>query len=146
LLSGSRPLDPSILSGNTARVAFCSNCGRELSPAARVCPQCGTPTPVEGGVELATPVATSGEGPLEGFAVASLVCGIGAFFLIPIVGSILAIIFGHIATARIAEDPRLKGKELARAGIIIGWVGIVLTVLAFLVIILFVAAFNNAFS
>jgi hypothetical protein len=99
-----------------------------------------------GSVQELGPTIASADGPIEGLAVASLVCGIASFFIIPILGSILAIIFGHISTARIAENPSLRGKELARAGIIIGWVGIVLTVLAFLAFILFVVAIGDIFN
>lgn len=79
----------------------------------------------------------------EGFAIASLACGIGAFFVIPVVGSILAIAFGSIARRRIAEDPNLQGAEMARAGIIIGWVGLVLLVLFIIFLIVVAAAFQN---
>jgi hypothetical protein len=74
-------------------------------------------------------VATLAAGQTEGFAIASLVCSIAAFFIIPFLGSILGIIFGSIAHRRIAEDPRLQGAEMARVGIIVGWVGLVLITL-----------------
>jgi len=81
----------------------------------------------------------------EGFAIASLACGIGAFFIVPVVGSILAIVFGSVARRRIAEDPRLQGAEMARAGIIIGWIGLVVAVLSivFLIALAFALAHSN---
>jgi hypothetical protein len=128
-------------------VAFCSNCGRALSPQASICPQCGTPTAGATAQAQATPaVAAPAGGQLEGFAVASLLCGLGAFFIIPVVGSILAIVFGHIGTARVLADPTFRGKELARAGIIIGWVGIVLAVIAALLIIFFLFIIGDIFK
>lgn len=81
----------------------------------------------------------------EGFAIASLACGIGAFFFIPIVGSILAIVFGAVARRRIAEDPTLQGTDMARAGIIIGWIGVVVAVLfiTFLIVLAFALEHSN---
>ena len=110
-------------------MAYCSNCGKDISPAARACPNCGHPGPGAGGV------ATRTSAPTEGLAIASLVCSIAAFFFIPFIGSILAIVFGTIARRRIAEDPSLQGAEMARVGIIVGWVGlIVMTLLAIVAI------------
>lgn len=60
----------------------------------------------------------------EGYAIASIACSGVAFFGAFIVGSILGIIFGKMAQARIAADPTLGGEDLAQAGIIVGWVGL----------------------
>ena len=79
----------------------------------------------------------------EGFAIASLACGIGAFFFVPVVGSILAIIFGSVARRRIAEDPNLQGADMARAGIIIGWIGLVLLVLFIIFLVVVAVAVQN---
>jgi hypothetical protein len=128
-------------------VAFCSNCGRELSPAAQYCPHCGAATGLAvATTAVSTPPAPGSEGRLEGLALASLLCSVGSFFIIPIVGSILGIVFGHIAHGRIDADPTLRGREMARAGIIVGWIGIVLTVLAVLLIIVIAASFGHAFE
>jgi hypothetical protein len=56
---------------------------------------------------------------------------------IPVVGSILGIVFGNVARRRIGDDPTLGGDELARAGIIVGWIGLGLILAAILA--LFVA-------
>ena len=111
---------------------FCANCGRELSPAAVVCPNCGHPGPAAGTVVVTTapPKRT------EGFAIASLACGIVGFVGVPIVGSILAIVFGAVARKRIASDPDLGGADLARAGTIIGWAGVVLFTVLFVILLL----------
>jgi Domain of unknown function (DUF1707)/Domain of unknown function (DUF4190) len=61
-------------------------------------------------------------------AVASLVCGIGQFF-VPLPTSILAIVFGHVASGQIRRTGE-KGAGLARAGLVLGWAEVVLVVVA----------------
>jgi len=61
----------------------------------------------------------------DGYAIASIACSAGAFFGAFIVGSILGIVFGKMAQPRLAADPTLGGEGLAQAGIILGWVGLV---------------------
>lgn len=57
-----------------------------------------------------------------GLAIASLVLGICGFF-IPVVCSLLAIIFGFIALSKIKENTqKYKGRGLAVAGIVLGFV------------------------
>lgn len=63
----------------------------------------------------------------SGLAIASLVCSIGNFCLIPF-GFIPGIICGHLALKRIGQNPSLKGRGMAQAGLIIGYVGLVLLV------------------
>ncbi len=66
----------------------------------------------------------------EGVAVASLVTGILGFLCIGPLGAIPAIICGHMAKSRIkASGGQLKGEGMALAGLILGYVSIVLTVL-----------------
>lgn len=48
-------------------------------------------------------------------------------------GSILAIIFGHVAISQMRRDPNLRGKGMAIAGIVLGYVGVAIFVLAILV-------------
>ena len=60
----------------------------------------------------------------EPFAIASIACAVGNFFGAFLIGSILGIVFGKIAQKNIAANPVLEGASLARAGIIIGWVGV----------------------
>jgi hypothetical protein len=75
----------------------------------------------------------------EPFAIASIVCSVANFFGAFIVGAILGIVFGKIAQKNIARNPSLEGANLARLGIIVGWVGIGLVV-AF--IVLFIGIFG----
>jgi len=63
-------------------------------------------------------------------ALISLIAGILGLSFIPIVGSIVAVITGPMAKKEIlASGGALGGEGLATAGIILGWIGIVLTVL-----------------
>ena len=119
---------------------FCANCGRDLSPSAIACPNCGHPGPAAGTAAVAPAPGKR----TEGFAIASLVCGIVGFFAVPIVGSVLAIVFGSVARKRIADDPDLGGTEMARAGIIIGWIGVVLGLLAIVFFIVLALAISNS--
>ncbi|MFA5890135.1 MAG: DUF4190 domain-containing protein [Actinomycetota bacterium] len=112
-------------------MAFCQNCGREISPAAVACPQCGHPGP---SARTSGPVFGGGK-PVEGFAIASLASAVSAFVVMPVVGSILGIVFGSMAKRRIAENPELQGEGLARAGVIVGWVGIGLVLLVAILLV-----------
>ena len=66
----------------------------------------------------------------NGLAVASLVCGI-AQFIAPM-AAILAIVFGHLARGQIRRTGE-KGAGLAQAGLVLGWAGVVLAVVALVV-------------
>ena len=66
----------------------------------------------------------------NGFAVASLVLGI-AIVCTGIIGGILAVVFGNLALARIdAAQGAQRGRGLAIAGIVLGWIAIGLTAIA----------------
>jgi hypothetical protein len=73
----------------------------------------------------------------NGMSIAALVLGI---LWIYGVGSILSLIFGYISLGQIKRDPRQKGKGMAIAGVVLGWVGIVG---AIIVIALIVYAAQN---
>lgn len=93
-------------------MAFCANCGTELSDAAPTCPKCGHPR------------FAAGARRVEGSAIAALVMGILGIVGCPLILSIPAIIVGNQARNRIREDPSLDGDGMARAGVILGWIGI----------------------
>lgn len=99
-------------------MAFCTNCGTQMSDAATACPQCGHPRGLPG-----TGRRT------EGTAIASLILGIAGLIMCPLIPSIIAIILGSQARTKIANDPSLDGEGLAKTGVILGWVGIGLTAL-----------------
>jgi len=57
----------------------------------------------------------------SGLATASMVLGVLWLFWL---GSVLAVIFGHIALARTARNPDVGGHSMAVVGVILGWLGI----------------------
>ena len=65
----------------------------------------------------------------SGTAIASLVMGIAGWTLLPLVGSILAIVFGYAARREIRHRPdQLAGDGLAVVGLVLGWTMVGLTV------------------
>jgi hypothetical protein len=99
-----------------------------------------------GASTLATPpLATStGEAQTSGAAIASLVCGIAGMFLF-FPATIPAIICGHVARARIRRTGE-SGAGLALAGLILGYVGLVILVAVIIGFFVLVAAANHASS
>lgn len=66
-------------------------------------------------------------------AVVSLVMSILSFVVLPVIGSIVGLVLGYQARREIRQSQgQQSGEGLATAGIIIGWVGIGLTVLVIL--------------
>ena len=69
-------------------------------------------------------------------AIASLVSGILGWTLLPFIGTLVAIVTGHMARAEIRRsNGQVDGDGLAIAGLVLGWLVIaisVLTVLAFI--------------
>jgi len=65
----------------------------------------------------------------SGMAIASLVMGIAGWTLFPLLGSILAVVFGYAARREIRRQPeQLTGDGLAIAGLVLGWAMIGLSV------------------
>ena len=71
-------------------------------------------------------------------AVISLVFGIVGWLPVPVIGSIVAIVTGHLARAEIRRNPQgLEGDGLAIAGLVLGYAALALWVLAIMVMFLF---------
>jgi hypothetical protein len=71
--------------------------------------------------------------PTSGMAIASLVLGIGGLTILPLLGSIAAIILGYMARKDIRHRPgQVSGDGLALAGIVLGWISVGLAVLGLL--------------
>ncbi|MFG6401306.1 MULTISPECIES: DUF4190 domain-containing protein [unclassified Microbacterium] len=68
-------------------------------------------------------------------AVTSLVAAIAAFVVVPVLGSIVAVITGHISLRQLKTSGE-SGRGMALAGTIIGWVGVALAALGVLLVIL----------
>jgi hypothetical protein len=72
--------------------------------------------------------------PTSGLAIASLILGIGGLTLLPLFGSILALIFGYMARNDIRQRPdEVTGEGLAVAGIVMGWIAVVLSIVGLLI-------------
>jgi hypothetical protein len=100
-------------------------------------PSAPPPAPSGTGYQYAAPAPTWAPGqPAYGppktnnLAIVSLIFGIANFIICPFVGSIVAIITGHIGSGQIKRsEGREGGKGLARAGTILGYVGLGLSML-----------------
>jgi hypothetical protein len=79
------------------------------------------------------PAAPSGivqYGATNGFAIASLVLGIVGLTSVPLIPSVLALIFGYKGKRQIDRSGGAEqGRGLAVAGIILGWIGTVVLLL-----------------
>ena len=78
--------------------------------------------------------------PTNALAIISLVASLTGLTILPFVGSVAGVITGHLAKRQIAETQE-EGSGLALAGLIMGYVGIGLGVLAVLAAILFFGLF-----
>ena len=71
-------------------------------------------------------------------AVVSLVSGILGWTLLPLIGSIVAIITGHMARGEIRRAPeRMEGDGLAVGGLILGYTMLVLGTIGIVVALVF---------
>ncbi len=71
-------------------------------------------------------------------AVVSLVFGILAWCLLPFVGAIVAVVCGHLARSEIRRtsvDAPMDGDGMAIAGLVLGYVHLLLWIIALLVIL-----------
>ena len=71
-------------------------------------------------------------------AIISLIAGVLGWTLLPFVGSIAAIITGHMARGEIKRsNGQIGGDGLAIGGLVLGYVVVALTVLSIIAVILF---------
>ena len=71
-------------------------------------------------------------------AVISLVAGILGWTLLPFIGSLGAIITGHMARSEIRRSAgTVDGDGLAIAGLVLGWGSVVVTVIGILLAVMF---------
>jgi hypothetical protein len=148
---------------------FCGNCGNAAAGVEeRYCRKCGKaldlsprattpPTPTEASTASApwrheetdsVPPGYVQTSPIfrqqstNGLAIASLVLGILWLYWL---GSILALIFGYVARKQIdRSNEEQKGRGLATAGIVLGWVGVGVAIVALGVgVLVFAASHSN---
>ncbi len=78
----------------------------------------------------------------SGLAIASLVCGIAAWIIFPVVAAIAAVVTGHLAKKEIRESGNtLGGDGMALAGLLMGYIQLGLFVLAMIIAILAILFF-----
>jgi len=117
----------------------------------------GTPPPAPGGPPPAQPEGGMPPpgypqqyrqtAPMDGLAIASLVAGIVGWFFCPIIGPVLAVIFGYMARNNIKEsNGTLGGDSFATAGIILGFVQLGLVLVATVIIIIIIAVAGTSSS
>jgi len=82
-----------------------------------------------------TPGAAPGAAPQNGLGTAALVMGILQFFCLGTVGSVLAIIFGKIGMNK-ADQGLATNRGAAKAGFVLGIIGLALTVVGIIVAII----------
>ena len=71
-------------------------------------------------------------------AVVSLIFGILGWILIPWIGSLVAIVTGHLARGEIRRSPgALDGDGMAVAGLVLGYAMFALTLLGLVLLLLF---------
>ena len=69
-------------------------------------------------------------------AVVSLIFGILTFVLLGPIGAIVAVICGHVALSTLRAQPdRYAGKGMAVAGLTLGYTGLLLVVVAFVLVL-----------
>jgi hypothetical protein len=74
-------------------------------------------------------------------AIVSLVSGIASWFLLPMLGAIIAVITGHMAKKEIHESGgRLSGEEMANAGLVLGYLHLAVSVIVVCLILVIVAS------
>ena len=71
----------------------------------------------------------------DGNAVASLILGILGITVVPLICSILAVILGR-ASIGDAHKRRERGSGMARAGVILGWIGVAVPVVLVVFVLL----------
>ena len=71
-------------------------------------------------------------------AIVSLVSGLLGWTLLPLIGSLVAIVTGHIARADIRRNPEtIEGDGLAVAGLLLGYAAVAIAVASVIAVIVF---------
>ena len=98
-----------------------------------------TPQPQPGPAQYTPTFTAAPPRPTSSLAVVSLALGVASYVVIPVVGAIAAIVTGHMARGQIRRTGE-RGRGFATAGLILGYLHLVLAALLIaLVIIVFIA-------
>jgi uncharacterized protein DUF4190/zinc ribbon protein len=109
----------------------CPKCDAPVPSGATTCRECGRP--------LATATSTRSQSPLKSSesAIASLICAILGWSVLPIVGAILAIVLGHMARDEIRRsDGAVGGGDIAALGLALGYGNLAVAVLGTITVVL----------
>lgn len=103
--------------------SFCLGCGNSMSAGERFCGICGRDALAGSAAPAVDPAVAFGLPPeTSGKAIFSLVCGF-LFLILPF--SMVAVIFGHLSLSEIRTSAgRLKGRGLAITGLVLGYLGV----------------------
>ena len=74
-------------------------------------------------------------------AIVSVVMGILGLVGLPLIGAVLALVFGSMSRTQAREHPDLYTDDLGRVGRILGWVGLGLALLGLLGLVAFAVLF-----
>lgn len=81
----------------------------------------------------------------SGLAIASLVLGVACWIVLPVLGSLGAIICGHMARREIREGMgRIDGGAFATAGLVLGYVHLAVAILVTVFVVLLFGGFAAA--
>jgi len=71
-------------------------------------------------------------------AVISLAFGLLAWFGLPVIAAVVAVVTGHVALGEIRRAPEaFEGRGMALTGVLLGWLNLLLAALVLAVIFLF---------
>ncbi len=77
-------------------------------------------------------------------AIVSLGCGIGSWVIVPFIGAIIAVIMGHMARGEIQRSQgAMTGDGFAIAGLVLGYINLIVSILGIAFIILLALAFAS---
>ena len=80
-------------------------------------------------------------------ALVSMICGIAAYVVVPILGAIAAIILGHIAKKEIKNsNGMIKGNGMATAGLVLGYIQIGFAVLSLCALLVVLPALGQSIA
>jgi hypothetical protein len=113
---------------------FCPQCGMENPQEATACSNCGSSLQMPS-TDAPQPAYVQAP-PTSNMALVSLIMGILGWVALPIIGSVLAVVFGHAALGGIdRSEGQAGGRGMAQIGLILGYVALALWVLS---IVLFI--------
>jgi len=134
---------------------ICRSCGAANPPDTKNCRVCGRPPSADPALTIqpaedrvpapavlrqpAQAAVTAGP-PTSTLAIVSLVAGVAAWVLAPVVGTVVAIVCGHLALREIESSGRvIQGRGLALAGLLLGYAQIAVAALVLLGVCVFFA-------